>query len=646
MGEDAISPNREENTSPASSNYNTSDPVLHVVVVGFHHKKGCQVEYAHPPLMPGGESISNEVPSQWRNLPSLALPDGSHNFTQDTVYFHLPALHDPRQTVFGISCYRQIDADKIKNKTEDITRGTVQKSVCVLSRLPLYGQIQVKMSLITQAYFEEGDFSNTELIRQTYQNLNDCLTDDMLHTQQLYVGLSARQFVARYKQKCLQLFKLILLEKKVLFFKSPVSELSGDILTLLSLFPGLLEEGLAESACIVPADTPDQSPEPSLAQPAPEADTVSNASISPSASINSFMPHSDSIQSLSSKVKDRLSGALGYIAGAKGNEGNPDQEQGVEADESPASNPSPPPPELPDFSAICALSLQELGLPLKVFTAGNLCHPYLSLPYLDVLMQPSIHGYTIGATNALFKAKSGLSDIVIEIDEDRLEIHDPELRRAISLTTEDLRFIDNVIKVVSEDGRDQFMQGVGWEGGDEWVRAQFRFYLTCLLRTSLEREKPVIHHFNSNFFSALHTTHWYRSWVRDPPSAILDLPTGHPCSGQLSVTDVKLRLSHTMTNTEGGKRVSAVVQSTGRAVSDTGKVVAGGIGAAKGALSAWWGGLKTDKSKSPSPTEISPTHSATSPSKKAATPSPSDTDDANVLQQPAANAGSSKETSS
>ena len=56
---------------------------------------------------------------------------------------------------------------------------------------------------------------------------------------------------------------------------------------------------------------------------------------------------------------------------------------------------------------------------------------------------------------------------------------------------------------------------------------------------------------------------------------------GHPCSGQLSVSDVKLRLSHTMTNTEGGKRVSAVVQSTGKAVSDTGKVVAGGIGAAK-----------------------------------------------------------------
>ena len=28
--------------------------------------------------------------------------------------------------------------------------------------------------------------------QETYSNLNSCLSDDMLHTQQLYVGLSAR----------------------------------------------------------------------------------------------------------------------------------------------------------------------------------------------------------------------------------------------------------------------------------------------------------------------------------------------------------------------------------------------------------------------------------------------------------------------
>ena len=48
-------------------------------------------------------------------------------------------------------------------------------------------------------------------------------------------------------------------------------------------------------------------------------------------------------------------------------------------------------------------------------------------------MQPSIHGYTIGATNALFKAKSGLADVLIEIEEDKLEISSPELRLGFRL---------------------------------------------------------------------------------------------------------------------------------------------------------------------------------------------------------------------
>jgi hypothetical protein len=61
---------------------------------------------------------------------------------------------------------------------------------------------------------------------------------------------------------------------------------------------------------------------------------------------------------------------------------------------------------------------------------------------------------------------------------------------------------------------------------------------------------------------------------------------------------VKLRLSHTMTNTDGGKKVTAAMASTGRAV-------AGGIGAAKGAFSSWFGGFKAGErgSKESSPVE-------------------------------------------
>ena len=57
------------------------------------------------------------------------------------------------------------------------------------------------MQLITQAYFREGDFDRLDLIHQTYENLNACLNDDMCHNQQLYVGLSARAFVQKFKER-------------------------------------------------------------------------------------------------------------------------------------------------------------------------------------------------------------------------------------------------------------------------------------------------------------------------------------------------------------------------------------------------------------------------------------------------------------
>ena len=184
-------------------------------------------------------------------------------------------------------------------------------------------------------------------------------------------------------------------------------------------------------------------------------------------------------------------------------------------------------PELPNFTKVCSLTLPEAGLPPRMFTSGlyfyptsffdnfyfflkhtlsgYLCHPYLSLPYLDILTQPSIHGYVIGATNALFKAKKDLSDVLVDIDEDSVIIKDNELKRAISLTTEDLRFIDNIIRVVTMDDKNgEFFEGAGWVGGDEWIRAQFRFYLVCLLRTSLlPQEAPEMHLYNSHFMSIL-----------------------------------------------------------------------------------------------------------------------------------------------
>ena len=62
------------------------------------------------------------------------------------------------------------------------------------------------------------------------------------------------------------LFKLLLLERKVLLFQSPVVDLTSFLLTLLSLHPGMLERGLDESACVVPVDTPPLSLSPDCNQ--------------------------------------------------------------------------------------------------------------------------------------------------------------------------------------------------------------------------------------------------------------------------------------------------------------------------------------------------------------------------------------------
>ena len=54
--EAAIEPSTTTATTEEEDIQESKDefPVLHVIVVGFHHKKGCLVEYATPPLLPGG----------------------------------------------------------------------------------------------------------------------------------------------------------------------------------------------------------------------------------------------------------------------------------------------------------------------------------------------------------------------------------------------------------------------------------------------------------------------------------------------------------------------------------------------------------------------------------------------------------------
>ncbi|XP_075159134.1 late secretory pathway protein AVL9 homolog [Haematobia irritans] len=584
-----------ENILAETPETGSTKPILHILVIGFHHKLGCQVEFSYPPLVQGS-SGKNECPSGWKYLSTLALPDGSHNFVEDTVFFNLPSLTDPTESVYGVSCYRQIPVEKLKIRTSDVTRSTVQKSVCCLARLPIYGYIEVKLSLIADAFFEEGDFSSTDLLVKAYQNLNSCLLDGEESRRGLrhfHVGISLREIVLQWKHKTLQLLKLFLLQRKVICFGSPVRGMCALILGISSLIPRLLEKGFQEVACV--RTSRPLSPMPDYTDSLIKSDECQNIVDTPTEEKKS--PESpdevtEMVEETLRKCSDaslKSSDVLSNNSSSSPTSGedvvaHPDldsqQEKNLERSSSFTKDSNM------DATATLALftatNPNEYRAPISIFASGNLCLPYLSLPYMDLLTDPSVLSYVIGTSNVLFQQRQHLADVLVDIENGNLDIRDPELRKQLILSTEDLRFMDYILRHVQVPKEDN-------EGGsDNWIRQQFQGYLLALLRTSvlaITTEAPLkeADTFNANFMSAFQKTQCYQEWfdVRPEASFFEPLPIGHPFAGTtLSVADVKLKLAQTMQSTESGRKINQAVNNTSRALSQ-----------AKGAISFWWSSM-------------------------------------------------------
>ncbi|XP_049605978.1 late secretory pathway protein AVL9 homolog [Syngnathus scovelli] len=561
-------------------------PVLHIVVVGFHHKKGCQVEFSYPPLMPHEGHDSNMLPEEWKYLPFLALPDGAHNYQEDTVYFHLPPLADDTKCVYGVSCYRQIEAKALKVRQADVTRETVQKSVCVLSRVPLFGLLQAKLQLITHAYFEEKDFSQISILKELYEHMNGSLRGSALDGSQVFLGLSPRDLILHFRHKVLILFKLILLEKKVLFYVSPVSRLVGTLMAVLSLFPGMMEHGLVDSSHYRPKSSVSDDCDPATGiSGAEEFESVSASELRGDGDVKPRLkpPSRSSPESSESDWETLDPGVLD-----EGTEGG-----------APAAPITMQPLGGQGGVAqglLSGLEEDQYGMPLAIFTKGYLCLPYMALQQHHLLSDVAVRGFVAGATNILFRQQRHLSDAVVEVEEAAVHIHDGDLRKVLGLTTADLRFADYLLKHVMENRDDVFLDGTGWEGGDEWIRAQFALYLHALLASCLQEDNErLLADYGAPFIASWKVTHNYRLWHSNKHAAMAAVTPGHPFQGQYSVTDVKLRLTHSVHNSERGKKIGNAMMTTSRSVVQTGKAVGQSVGgaltSAKSAMSSWFSTL-------------------------------------------------------
>uniref|UniRef100_A0A8C8JJP5 UDENN domain-containing protein n=1 Tax=Oncorhynchus tshawytscha TaxID=74940 RepID=A0A8C8JJP5_ONCTS len=574
-------------------------PVLHIVVVGFHHKKGCQVEYSYPPLIPEEGHDSSNLPEEWKYLPFLALPDGAHNYQEDTVYFHLPPFSGAdMKCVYGVSCYRQIEAKSLKVRLADVTRETVQKSVCVLSRVPLYGLLQAKLQLITHAYFEEKDFSQISILKELYEHMNGSLRGTALEGSQVFLG---KIVLIHGLTVCVSLCVCFLFQ--VLFYVSPVNRLVEALMTVLSLFPGMIEHGLADSSHYQPKSS--VSDDISLLEcegfvenQTTTTSTEASTNLKPPSRTSPDSSESD-WETLDPSVledipKDSETGGLGL--GVEHPE-TFDPEPGVPITVQPQGQSAGQGGQVAVTQGLVSgLEEDQYGLPLAIFTKGYLCLPYMALQQHHLLSDVTVRGFVAGATNILFRQQRHLSDAIVDVEEAKIQIGDPELRKLLGLTTADLRFADYLVKHVTENREDIFLDGTGWEGGDEWIRAQFGLYVHSLLSSTLQEDnEKLLADWGTPFISAWRITHNYRVWFSNKHPAMAKITPGHPFQGQYSAADLKLRFSHSVQNSERGKKIGAAVITTSRSVVQTGKAVGQSVGgvltSAKSAMSSWFSTL-------------------------------------------------------
>jgi len=234
----------------------TQNPILYIAVISFNQKKGSIIEFTYPEkeeLLEKNENTKQFFESLIDNnneqlnttekifdninnqLTYLCIPDGAHFLTSDSTFF---LIQNFQKLLFGISCYRQLKVTKaMKEDDQENTRDSIQKAMCIVSTLPLFGQMVSKLSVTMLAYFNQDSLKNKTIIGDLYTNysknyLNKIKVDEILE------NFCLKRLIYFTKDKIFTLIKLIMLEKKILIFSHISNNICSFIFSFLSLFPG------------------------------------------------------------------------------------------------------------------------------------------------------------------------------------------------------------------------------------------------------------------------------------------------------------------------------------------------------------------------------------------------------------------------
>jgi hypothetical protein len=185
-------------------------------------------------------------------LTNYALTDGIHLVNKDTEFFF---IHSYQKPLYCLSHYVQIKTviDESNNSStiddfQENERNCIQKALCVVSTIPLFGNSIIYQNFYTQLVNQMDSF-------MSQQSLNDKSNLDILYNNLLQINdtendqwmFNLRKLYCYLKEDIFTLVKLILLEKRIIVYSQIPSNVSMFIISLLSLLPGEISQTLLKA---------------------------------------------------------------------------------------------------------------------------------------------------------------------------------------------------------------------------------------------------------------------------------------------------------------------------------------------------------------------------------------------------------------
>ena len=202
--------------------------MLHVVALSFEHRRGNQIDRVYP------EFPDEPQVADWnQGLPFIAIPDKAHGACSSTIQFTLPHPKMRNCCVYGLAAFRSIDSSELADR-DSYVRNQVQKSLCVISRVPLFGELE---KLLKAKIYENFDCL-VEKLEDIYESLKTACEKETVP----FSGISYASLFSSLQMNVLVLVKAIMARHRILIFAENSELVSKMVCAIASLLPGFIYE--------------------------------------------------------------------------------------------------------------------------------------------------------------------------------------------------------------------------------------------------------------------------------------------------------------------------------------------------------------------------------------------------------------------